>query len=552
MHSRHDPNRGEKAIQSWSLPFGHRCRNWDMFSMTRMRVSNRRSARETSLNGVEEAWVETQNFVGHEAVSISSSLHCWIRKAAEQERAGTCISTTSQLEECTASQGCLLPSAMRVPKGCAATHGRKLEHLWLGPLQGGSLLQFSQKLRAQVSAPAVIGVILLEPGGHQRRGVPDLLCYFTIKLTSGFQYNTCPLWLRIKNSLEHSSTRALRDAYKSPVILASPRFFLSPSMSPIHYVPAHHFDARARARIPMNPSYSYGTGEASSSARIQPQMASPSHFFPNDLPDLYYDDENMSTPPSATCSNITCTTPQEWRRPWDLPAEGKNTTPSYSPSTWDAPSLRGQGVHPAVAPIDPNFDWLHQQPLLGAQHSPMCFDSYGALAAQELGTYSPSYSQPVLLAQPLNFTGPDFASPQSSTLPSSPLSETVSPAALHLPAPVTAGCYPPPASQAPVKLHQPRPSRHIPIISLSKLASACEDISSPSHRKEPRSDVLSPPLDYDINTYSSVLPTIHHDQFVQRSIPPSHYPHCATLPTVSNESEAMIFCNCGCMASYTF
>jgi hypothetical protein len=110
-----------------------------------------------------------------------------------------------------------------------------------------------------------------------------------------------------------------------------------------------------------------------------------------------------------------------------------------------------------------------------------------------------------------------------------------------------------------LKLHQPRPSRRIPIISLSNLASACDDISN--QVQEPRrhaSEEAPFPLSLDFNTISSMLslPAVDGDN--------THHLKYIPYPTTSNvysptygvgydgHSGKAILCNCGCMESYTF
>ncbi|RDB29402.1 hypothetical protein Hypma_015955 [Hypsizygus marmoreus] len=110
----------------------------------------------------------------------------------------------------------------------------------------------------------------------------------------------------------------------------------------------------------------------------------------------------------------------------------------------------------------------------------------------------------------------------------------------------------------PIPLHHPRPSRHIPIVSISELASACDDTSFtplkhsiPSHTES--QELLSPlsldsPANY-MSTFSPLYPehvsianNVEHEDVFQK---------CATGGYYSlGNGEAMMFCGCGCHQSF--
>jgi hypothetical protein len=128
--------------------------------------------------------------------------------------------------------------------------------------------------------------------------------------------------------------------------------------------------------------------------------------------------------------------------------------------------------------------------------------------------------------------------------------QAVSPAALVI-NPSATSSYSPPV-QAPLKLHQPRPSRRIPIVNLDRLASACEGSPINAHPKDfTWSENTLSPLDLDCH---SSLPS--QCAPVQQSIPSTSNQLQALSSHrqfgTNQETEKVILCGCGCMESYTF
>ncbi|KAJ3575233.1 hypothetical protein NP233_g1243 [Leucocoprinus birnbaumii] len=121
----------------------------------------------------------------------------------------------------------------------------------------------------------------------------------------------------------------------------------------------------------------------------------------------------------------------------------------------------------------------------------------------------------------------------SSCYPSPPHSTAASPLELSNP-------LPPPIQPSPsLPLHQPRPSRRIPIVSLSRLASAAEKMDTTRRPNVSRQRKDSSPR---IAHSSNVRPTPYFRSERDRS-----------YVTVSREDSAagrFVQCNCGCMKSY--
>ncbi|KAF8220786.1 hypothetical protein L208DRAFT_734590 [Tricholoma matsutake] len=99
--------------------------------------------------------------------------------------------------------------------------------------------------------------------------------------------------------------------------------------------------------------------------------------------------------------------------------------------------------------------------------------------------------------------------------------------------------------RTPITVHQPRPSRRIPIVSLSELASAC-DVSMSSTREDaiyqkPSRELLSPLTTNISANYTPPYSPIH-----------SLFSDAYTAPThLFKDSEEVVICSCGCMGSYT-
>ena len=295
------------------------------------------------------------------------------------------------------------------------------------------------------------------------------------------------------------------------------------------------------ADAPMNYTYDYSLGESSSSALPQNHASSSSQSLPSDLPDLYYD---YGTPPSAS-SNMICTPPLEWETPWQPAAvsQGGLNQATYLPSSWPSShNSQKQSTRSMLGPmVDTNFDWT-RSPFTGQPSELFAgFDDIGGQPhCDKPASYSHPYSQGALLTQPITSFG---------LAPPSPLPETVSPAALSNPS-RSSSEYSRPSGSPPIKLHQPRPSRRIPIISLDRLASACEEESIRARRKEHRSHSHShSPLPLSRPSHStSYRPRNHHH--LQQAFPAPHNYSSNILP-VTNQEKVLI-CKCGCMESYKF
>ena len=155
--------------------------------------------------------------------------------------------------------------------------------------------------------------------------------------------------------------------------------------------------------------------------------------------------------------------------------------------------------------------------------------------------YSPTFTDPLLYGEVEidNNTSPhNNASPSlSSNSTSSP-----SPSSPSLPSPGA-------TAQQPLIIYQPRPYRHIPIISLSQLASACEELET----KPPQQTTLSPLpfeyLDFNVNPSASEV----HQSLTQYSIPPLASFNACQLPmAISKTGNMTTFCPCGCMEHYIY
>ncbi|KAF8628237.1 hypothetical protein AX15_004013 [Amanita polypyramis BW_CC] len=98
------------------------------------------------------------------------------------------------------------------------------------------------------------------------------------------------------------------------------------------------------------------------------------------------------------------------------------------------------------------------------------------------------------------------------------------------------------AAQQPLIIYQPRPYRRIPIISLSQLASACEDPES----RPPQQTALSP-LPFEYLDFASEV----HQPPVQYSFPPlASFNACKLPAAITKTGDMTIFCPCGCMEHY--
>jgi len=300
------------------------------------------------------------------------------------------------------------------------------------------------------------------------------------------------------------------------------------------------------------------TNEPISSAFMRDQAA-PSSIsrLPSDLPDLYYD-QDLPSPPSATSSNIISTPPPDWLTPWQQP-ESKHNPNNFAyltPSMWPSlPLISCQGGRPTVAPIDTNLNWKDQA--AGVEPSILFAASEDSSdMGEKLHLYPLSYSQTHFITQP-NIRFEQLSSSAALTSYHSP--SDVSPPAPPHPSPVSSNPSP---SQPPLKLHQPRPSRRIPIISLSKLASACDAFPLQSPPKDPRgrvSEEITAPL--STQSSGSLSMSQSHRKITQDrstwiklpSLHPTSSIYTPIFPCGTHGDEGNVLsCNCGCQESYIF
>ncbi|KAF9486360.1 hypothetical protein BDN70DRAFT_987937 [Pholiota conissans] len=240
-----------------------------------------------------------------------------------------------------------------------------------------------------------------------------------------------------------------------------------------------------------------------------------------DLPDLYYDHHDLPSPPSATSSNIISTPPLDWQQPWlsdEVSYQQQQQQQQQQPPWQSSPLV---AARPMVHPIDTECNWIYQQQHSGAlEPSSILFSSYKQPhhASSSLSLSSTIHSSQARQTQ-THASG--FISSSGAALPSSsPLSAptTVSPSALTL---YPSAAVSPPyqgtsASTTSLKLHQPRPSRKIPIVSLSELATA-----SPSPRSIYLLKLQSHIIQWRIIQVINTSPTVYI-QKATYTAPPSH------------------------------
>jgi len=312
----------------------------------------------------------------------------------------------------------------------------------------------------------------------------------------------------------------------------------------------HHHGAYAdSADFSKNYHAPYTTG-GSTYMRDQAAPSSTNHL-PSDLPDLYYD-QDLPSPPSATSSNIISTPPPDRLSPWHQTKSSCN--PSYPTLPWQSPPLiYCQGSRPTVAPIDANFNWKGHSAIV--EPCVLFTTSEEFDLGQKFRPYPLSYPQA-------------YSHTQSNTS----FEQSSSSSALSSHHPFTNGSAPPSPSavplsnlcphQPPLKLHQPRPSRRIPIISLSKLASACDTFPVQTPATDPRGrvsgEVLSP-LSFQPSNSSSMLQsprTVTQHPNIRIEPAPLHSTNSTYTPTffwgTHDDQGKVLSCNCGCQESYIF
>ena len=261
-----------------------------------------------------------------------------------------------------------------------------------------------------------------------------------------------------------------------------------------------------------------------------------------DLPDLYY--EQGYRTPSVPSSDMLSTPPRPLQTLWmqEYHNDVRENSVSYMSSWQSSPMDSCQSKRPTVAPIDTNFNWgLYDT-------SPM---SYTSNRVQQVADgHRSTHSHPFVDNNPtMGFSSSMPDSTSAALLPSSSISDP-STSTSHSPAAII--------NQSPLKLHQPRPSRRIPIISLSNLASACDDLTTQVQEpKRHASEEALFPLSLDFNRISSMLslPAVdggntHHLKYM---LYPTSDVYSPTYGVgYDGHSGKAILCNCGCMESYTF
>ena len=257
-----------------------------------------------------------------------------------------------------------------------------------------------------------------------------------------------------------------------------------------------------------------------------------------DLPDLYY--EQSYRTPSVTSSDMLSTPPRHSQTPWmqEYYNDVRENSVSYMSSWQSSPMDSRQSKRSTVAPIDTSFNW-------GLYETSPTSNVESNRVHQFADGHRPTDSHPFLDNNPTMASSmPDSL---AALLPSSSISD-----------PSTPSSYPPTATinQTPLKLHQPRPSRRIPIISLSNLASACDDLAT--QVQEPKRHASEEvPLSLDFNRISSMLslPAVNggNTHNLKYMLYPTGDVYSPTYGVgFDGHSGKAILCNCGCMESYTF
>ena len=224
-----------------------------------------------------------------------------------------------------------------------------------------------------------------------------------------------------------------------------------------------------------------------------------------------------------------------------------------------------------LRPNDPELSWpdthAQQYEFYGGQELPQSpSNSYNEHVS--LSSFQPHMPNCIRPTPTAPVSSPAFNFPSSAATPSTlyqnslPHISTVSPYASS----DSSSSSPSPLStpeitiRTPISVHQPRPSRRIPIFSLSELASACDDFSmSPtnSFHQKPSRELLSPlttniSANY-ISPYSPMHLSFSDEMGSEGAVPFTvEEKNAYTAPTrLFNDSEEVVICSCGCMASYT-
>ena len=266
-----------------------------------------------------------------------------------------------------------------------------------------------------------------------------------------------------------------------------------------------------------------------------------------DVPDLYYE-QGYRTP----SSDMLSTPPRHSQLPWtqEYYNDVRENNASYLSSWQSSPMNSCQSKRPIIAPIETSFNWnLHDTTM----SSPTRFTSHNDLnrTRQPTGEHCSSYSHTNDPTMDYSLTAMPDSSALSTLLlpPITPPSDSYTNTTPSRPFAAT-------VNQAPLKLHQPRPSRRIPIISLSKLASACDDLTT-THVQEPKRHSSEEALSLEFNKVRSMLsfPAVDggNTQHLKYMVYPTNDMYSPTYGLgFDGHLGKAILCNCGCMESYTF
>ncbi|TFK41941.1 hypothetical protein BDQ12DRAFT_677422 [Crucibulum laeve] len=311
-------------------------------------------------------------------------------------------------------------------------------------------------------------------------------------------------------------------------------------------------------------NYSFTSGETSSSGpsnSVEAHSQSPI-LLSIEVPELHHD-AYFSSPPSAS-SDMIVTPPVDWH---EFPCQMTDT----------ASGLNLNGSSSTVASISPQWAlWPLSDPCQSFQTSQLLpselsctavdktqwntIQGQHAMSAQtHLFQKYNSYSEHSEMAH--NLISPRCAQTYyaqhdyQSHVPSTKMSSNIRHSEVSLSSP-----YSLPITQPTLKLHQPRPFRHIPIISLAELASVCDKPAEPTHEPHPS-------LSFDRHSPLLSNPLISHQNKANTHAQGALYPPCVqqmqdaySPPFIAmhnaprdhhNVPAQTILCSCGCMESYT-
>ncbi|TFK26709.1 hypothetical protein FA15DRAFT_266023 [Coprinopsis marcescibilis] len=367
----------------------------------------------------------------------------------------------------------------------------------------------------------------------------------------------------------------------------------------------HYESGRQGSRKVDPPTTFMGNPVTSSSSPAQPEslciLTDFSDAMVNDLPDLCFDAVYSATPPSAASSSMLPTPLNNWtplpQSSPDVVGDGKLTF-GDSFDQWPMPTSESyySDHHPDMFSSTDNYpstslfkfdsamsetltqelDWDYQR-CLQEYSSSGAESSHDNPSLQTPTSYSlstaahdtPSRKSQVNTAS-VSSQAPSSPPPSTFT---SPFNNTVSPSMLSLSG-LTYSTFShstPAHPQVPLKLHQPKPSRKIPIVSLDRLASASEAFLASKHPRN-ASDLLDaqPHLNAPLPPLSpkrhDIMPIYPHTQRLQPHLPHAlsqsqvfilaYRPmHSMTVPRqdgLSSVPMPMVSCDCGCNQSRTF